>query len=213
MADALRAGQQRIEKLLRLHAAVAVHMFKPFGGIARGVLYLQHFDRSHRYIVLQGLHRVIRRCQTAAQLNGVFKSQLAATAYRKVRCVGCITHQHQRHLLAGNVLRVNPVFAHHARKADPDRRASHMGGVVHQRVTVQVLGKQLFAKGDTLSLRHLVQAVRFPDGLWRLDNEGRSVSVKLVGVRGKPAVLGLLKGEGECVKFFVCTQPDKAAGA
>ena len=80
MADALGAGQQRIEKLLSLHAAVAVYVFKPFSGVARGVLYLQHLDRSHGDIVLQGLSDVIRRCQTAAQLNRVFQRQLAATA-------------------------------------------------------------------------------------------------------------------------------------
>ena len=31
MADALGAGQQRVGKLLDLHAAVALHVFKPLG--------------------------------------------------------------------------------------------------------------------------------------------------------------------------------------
>ena len=188
-------------------------MFKPFGGIARGVLNFQHLDRSHGYIVLQGLSDVIRRCQAAAQFNGIFQGELAATADRKVRRVRRIAHQHQRHLLAGNVLRVNPVLAHHARKADPDGRAAHVGGVVHERFTVQMPGKQIFTKGDALLLAHGVQTVRLPHRLWCLDNEGRSVGVKLVSVRGEPAVLGLLKGEGEGVEFFVRSQPDKAAGA
>ena len=55
--------------------------------------------------------------------------------------------------------------------------------------------------------------MRFPDGLWCLDNEGRGIGIKLVGVRGEPAVLGLFEGEGECVEFLVCAQPDKTAGA
>ena len=61
-------------------------------------------------------------------------------------------------------------------------------------------------------MAHGVQAVRFPDRFGRLDNEGRGVGVKLVSVRGKPAVLGLLEGKSESVKSLVRAQPDKAAG-
>ena len=45
----------------------------------------------------------------------------------------------------------------------------------------------------------LVQAVRLPDVLRALDDEGRGVVVELVDVGLEPAVLGLLEEEGEGV--------------
>ena len=88
-----------------------------------------------------------------------------------------------------------------------------MRGVVHQRVAVQVLGKQPLAKCNAVLLAHLVQAVGFPDGFGRLDDEGRGGGVELVGMGGKPAVLGLLEGKGEGIKGLARAQPDKAAVA
>jgi len=57
------------------------------------------------------------------------------------------------------------------------------------------------------------QAVGFPDRFGGFDDEGRGGGVKLVGMGGKPAVLGLLEGKGEGVKGLVRAEPDKAAVA
>ena len=86
-----------------------------------------------------------------------------------------------------------------------------MAGVVHQRVAVQILGKQALAKRNAVFLAHLVKAVRLPNDFGCFNNEGGGVGVKLVGVHGKPAMLGLLKRKGKGVKGFLCAQPDKAA--
>ena len=128
-----------------------------------------------------------------------------------MRSVGGITHQHHRHLCAGQRQLVHPGVANHARKTDPLRRAAQVLGIADQRLAVQVLGKQALAKGNALLLAHGRQAVCLPDRLGRLDNEGGGVLVKLISVSLEPAVLGLLKGEGKGVKGFVRAQPDKAA--
>ncbi len=47
-----------------------------------------------------------------------------------------------------------------------------MRGVVHEGIAVQVLGKQLFAKGNAIFLAHLVQPVGLPHGFRRFDNKG-----------------------------------------
>ena len=44
VADALRARHHGIEKLFSFQPAVAIHVFKPFGRVARRVLDFQHFD-------------------------------------------------------------------------------------------------------------------------------------------------------------------------
>ena len=88
-----------------------------------------------------------------------------------------------------------------------------MGGVVHERVAVQILGKQTFAKRNAVFLAHFIKAVRFPDSLWCLNNKCRCGFIKLVSVRCKPAVFGLLKSEGERVKRLFGAEPDKPAVA
>ena len=86
-----------------------------------------------------------------------------------------------------------------------------MFGVADEGVAVQVLREQLFAEGDAFFLAHLLDAVRPPDRLWRLDDEGRGLVVELVGVGLEPAVFRLLEGEGEGVEGLLRAQPDKAA--
>ena len=88
-----------------------------------------------------------------------------------------------------------------------------MGGIAHQRVAVQVFGKQLFAKRNALRLVHLVQAMGAPHVLGRFNDEGRCFAVVFVGMGLEPTVLGLLKGKGKGIKGFVRAQPDKAAQA
>ena len=53
VADALRTRQQRVGELLNVHLGVAVHMLKPFGGIAGRVLNFQHLDTAPIDIGLQ----------------------------------------------------------------------------------------------------------------------------------------------------------------
>jgi hypothetical protein len=65
--------------------------------------------------------------------------------------------------------------------------------VGHQRLALQVVGEQLLAEGDRLGLVGLVQAVRQPDVLGALDDEGGGLVVELVDVGLEPAVLGLLE--------------------
>lgn len=106
---------------------------------------------------------------------------------------------------------MHPFFANDARKTNPDRRAAQMCGVADERMAVELLGKQAFAKSNGLGLLHLVQTMRLPHRFWGFDDERRHFFVKLVGVGGKPAVLGLLEGKGEGVKLFPRPQPDEAA--
>ena len=220
VADALRAGQQRIGKLLDGHAGVARDVLKPLGRIARRVLNLEHLDTSPRLVALQHRQQVATCHQLVGaggelidQVDRVFDRQLGAAANRKVRGVGRVPHQHQRHRAAGQRQLVHPGVADHTRKLDPLGRAAQVQGIADQRLAVQVLGKQALTEGYALLLAHGRQAVRLPDRLRRLDNEGGGVLVKFVGMCLKPAVLGLLKSKGECIEGFVRAQPDKTAVA
>ena len=152
-------------------------------------------------------------CKTARQLNRIFQRQLGAAANRKMRGMRRIAHQHDRHALAGHGFVMHPVRAHHARKADPAGRATHMRRVAHERMAAKVPGEQPLAKCNAVLLAHLVQAMGFPDGFGGFDDEGRRGAVKLVGMGGKPAVFGLLEGKGEGVKGLARSQPDEAAVA
>ena len=217
MADALAAREQRVGELLDRHAGVAVHVLEPFGGIARGVLDLQHLDAAVRLIgskrFVHAGARGLGLAELARQVDGVFHRQLGAAADGKVRRVRRVAHQHDGHAPALDGFVVHPGVADHAREADPDGRAAQVFGVADQAMAVQVPGEQLLAKGDALFLAHLVEAVGLPDRLGRLDDEGGSVVVELVGMGLEPAVLGLFEGEGEGVEGLFGAEPDEAAAA
>ena len=106
---------------------------------------------------------------------------------------------------------MHPGVANHARELNPNRRAAQVRGVAHQRVAVQILGKQFFAKRNALGLVHVIQAVGAPHGFGCFYDEGRGLAVVFVGVGCEPTVLGLLKRKGESVKGFARAQPHKAA--
>ena len=80
MADALRARHHGIEKLLCLQTTVSINVFKPFGRVARCVLYLQHFNRTQGFIGLQCLGHISGFGKTPRQLDGVFQCKLGAAA-------------------------------------------------------------------------------------------------------------------------------------
>ena len=213
VADALAAGEQRVGKLFDLHAGVAVNMLEPLGGVARRILDLEHLDAAARLVALQhGGHvgpGVVR--ELIGQVDRIFQRQLGAAADGEVCGVRCVAHQHDRGLLAGDVLMVHPGVADHARKPYPVGRTAQVLGVADQFVAIQILREQLFAERDTVFLAHLLDAVGLPHVLRRLDDEGRGVGVELVGMGLEPAVFGLFEGEGEGVKRLPGAQPDEAA--
>jgi hypothetical protein len=99
VADALAAGEQAVVKLLYLHAAVTLYVFKPLGRVARRVLNLQHLDAAPRRIRLQySIHRftinyvaapaifywardrfrIKKQFEFVGQVNRIFQRQLGA---------------------------------------------------------------------------------------------------------------------------------------
>src|SRR5262245_37069951 len=89
---------------------------------------------------------------------------------------------------------VRPGLAQQALKIEPCR-AAQVRGVGDQVVAAELVGEDLLAAGRGLLLAHGGKAKALPGALRALDDEGRGISVELVGVRPNPAVLGFLKDE------------------
>ncbi|MNX84450.1 hypothetical protein D3C86_1162470 [compost metagenome] len=216
--DALRAGQQRIGKLLGFQVGVALDVLEPFGGVAGGVLDLQHFHAAHLLVVLQpGLDAAFRPAQAARQFNRIFQRQLGAGADGEVGRVGGVAHQHDGNtaLAARRLERipVDPGVADDAREPDPDGRTAQVRGVADQRIAVQPRREQLFAVGDALFLAHLLDAGCLPGFLGGFHDERGHAVLVAVGMRLEPAVLGLHEGKGERVEHLLGAQPHEAAAA
>ncbi|CAM4172028.1 hypothetical protein ACMU6081_29490 [Achromobacter mucicolens] len=216
--DALRPGQQRIGELLGFQLGVTLDVFKPFGGIARRVLDLQHLDAAHFLVVMQArLHAAFRAAQAARQLNRVFQRQLGAGADGKVRGVRRIAHQHNWHPARAargfQIVPMDPRIADDPREADPDRRAAQVRGVADQLVAIQPGREQLFAIRNALFLAHLLDAGGLPGFLGRFHDERGHPVLVAVSVRLEPAVLGLHEGKGERVEHLFRAQPHEAAAA
>ena len=157
-------------------------------------------------------HIVPHTLKCVCQFNGIFKRQLGARANREVRGVSGIAHQHIRHFTTiGGSVPMHPLIANDPRKLDPMGRASQVLGIGHEGMTLQIGGKQLFAKGNRFFLRHVLKASCLPNRLWCFHNEGGGVAIKLISMRLKPAVLGFFNGKGEGIKQFARAQPNKAA--
>jgi hypothetical protein len=79
-----------------------------------------------------------------------------------VRGVGRIADEHE--------IAVMPALAQHAVEVEP-RRAAQMPRVAHEPVAAQVFAEQLLAERDRLLRVELVEAVRLPGLLARLDDD------------------------------------------
>ena len=81
-------------------------------------------------------------------------------------------------------------------------RTTQVLGIGHERIAIQILGKQFLTKLNRRLLRHVLKTSCFPNRLGRLHNEGGGVPIVLIGVRLKPAMLGFLDGKRKSVKQF-----------
>src|SRR5450755_4491877 len=113
---------------------------------------------------------------------------------------GGITQQHD--------VAVAPPLAQHAVKIEP-RRAAQMAGIGHQSVAAERTCKNLFAGGNRLINAHAIEAGVTPGHFRTFDNEGRCVSVELIGMRPDPAVFSFFEYESECViEILIGSKPD-----
>src|SRR5579862_3049717 len=77
-------------------------------------------------------------------------------------------------------------------------------------MAAQVIGENTLAGTAGFVLAHGAEAELLPGRLRALDDEGRGVSIELIGVRPDPAVLGLLEDERESVvELLLCAEPDE----
>ena len=159
---------------------VARDALEPAHAVACGALQLQRLGLA---LLLVGGERgrdVGRVGGLGDQGDGVLHRELGAGADGEVRGVGGIADQH--------AVAVVPAPAQHALEGEPGG-AAQVRGVAHQLVAVEVLREQLSAEGDRLLVVRLVEAVRAPGLLARLDDDRRERLAELVGVDLEPAVL------------------------
>ena len=213
MADALRAGEQRVHELLRRQriGVPFTHVLEPLHRVPRSVLQAQHVHRAQRLVV--GQHHRNGRARGAVlrelvgQLDRILDGQLGARSDREVCRVHRVAHQH--HMTAA--VAVPPLLAAHALKVQP-RRPAQVPRVGHQRVAAQCAREQLLAECHRRIGVGAVQPMRLPDMLRRLDDERARLVVELVDVRLEPAVFGLLEREGERIPEPLRPEPDEAVG-
>src|SRR6266481_4440201 len=62
MRDALRTREQRVSELLGLERRIPFNVFKPFRGVARGVLDAQDIDAAYIRVVLERCREIARLC-------------------------------------------------------------------------------------------------------------------------------------------------------
>src|ERR1700733_4092773 len=202
MTDALTSGQQAIGKLQRLHVFVASDIFEPFHAVARRILQFERFDAALGLVRFQSGRHIPRMADMLHERYGVFHGQLRSGADRKMRRGRGIADEHARAVV--------PVPANYSIEIEP-WRPSQMARIRQQRRVAQVGGKQLFAKGDGLIDVGLIEAVGRPSLFTRLDNDRREILAELVSMDLKPAMLGLLKGEGERRELLRSAEPDVTA--
>ena len=200
VADALRAGQQRIVELHRVEMQIALDLLEPFRRVARRALQLEDLGAALILIALQGRLHPGFGVQVFGESHGAFERELGAGPNREVRGGGSISEQHD--------IAVRPPLAQHAVEVEPGR-AAQVAGVAHQAMTAEVAGKDALAGCNCLLLAHAVEAHPPPGRLRAFDDEGRRVGIELVGVRPDPAVLGFLEDEREgVVEFLLRAEPD-----
>ena len=166
-----------------------------------------HVDLAHRLVSCQHLGDVgglvSYLLELTDQFDCILQRQFGARSDGKVRRVNGVAHQHHMALSLFHP----PCLASHALEVEPGR-ASQVAGVGHQGLSLQIRGKELFAKCHRGRRVGLIQTVGQPHVLGAFDDEGRSLLVKFVHMRLKPAVLGFFKQKRKSVIKFVRAQPD-----
>ena len=207
VTDPLAAGEHGIIELFQVKGIdVARHILKPDHGIAGTVLQPQYVNLALLLIVPEGLGQGLVGVQVFSQGNGVFQAQFGPGANGEVCRVCGIANQHHAIVL-------DPIVAVDRREIDPGR-ASDMGRVGEELMTIQVLLENLAAGFSALGMGHVLKAQGVIDLGGCFHDEGRGLVVELIGVGPDPAVLGLLKNKRERVsESLVGTQPDKLVGS
>ena len=203
VADALRAGEQRVGELHRVEVEVALDLLEPLHRVARGRLEAEHVEAAGVLVLREGGLEGRLGVQVAGERDGAVEREAGAGADGEMRGGGGVAHQDD--------VAVGPLLAEHAGEVDPGR-AADVAGVGDEGVAAELVREDRLAGGDQLLLGHLAEAVGVPGGLGALDDEGRGVGVELVGVRPEPALLGLLEDEGEgVVELLPGAEPDELA--
>ena len=203
VADALRAGEERVGELDGVEVEVALDLLEPLHRVARGRLEAEHVEAAGVLVLLEGGLEGRLGVQVGGERDGAVEGEAGAGADGEMRGGGGVAHQ-------DDVL-VGPLLAEDAGEVDPGR-AADVPGVGDEGVAAELVGEDRLAGGDRLLLGHLAEAVGVPGLLGALDDEGRGVGVELVGVRPEPALLGLLEDEGEgVVELLPGAEPDELA--
>ena len=85
VADALRAGQQRIVELHRIEMEIALDLLEPFQRIARRRLQPQHFDPARVLVFLEGRLHGRLAVQVVGERDGALHRELGARADGEMR--------------------------------------------------------------------------------------------------------------------------------
>ncbi len=192
MADALRASEQGIGKLLRGEAGIALKIFEPFGRVASGALKFEDFNLARLLVVNEPFgDRLVCACKHFGQHDRVLECELRPRTDREMCGMGRIAQQDE--------LVVYPILAQHTWKIQPGGSAQ-MPRVRHQGLTIQPARKQRLASATGFILVHAGEAQVGPSFRRAFDNEGRGAVVEFVSVRPDPAMLGLCEDECERVE-------------
>ena len=192
VADALRAGEQRISELHRIEVEVALEGLEPFGRVARRVLQLEHLGAPLLLILASAAAQRRLGCAgTSASLMALSSASLVPEPIEKWAVCGGVAEQ-------DDVL-VRPALAEDAPEVEP-RRSAQMAARWSSADGRRGAVAKIRSHAAIVSLlAHRVEAEPPPGGFRAFDDEGRGLGVELVGVRPDPAVLGLLEDEGEGV--------------
>ncbi len=136
VADALRAGQQRIIELHRIETQIALDILEPFQRISRRRLQAQHFGAAG--VLVFRKRRRKRRFGVEIIRHGdrAFHGKLGARADGEMRRSRGIAHQHD--------VAMRPFLAQHAGKIQPCR-AAQVRRIRHQAMAAEIFGEDALA--------------------------------------------------------------------
>ena len=115
MADALRAGEERVGELDRVEVEVALDLLEPLHRVARGGLEAEDVEAAGGLVLLEGGLEGGLGVEVGGERDGAVEGEAGAGADGEVRGGGGVAHQ-------DDVL-VGPVLAEDAGEADPGRAA------------------------------------------------------------------------------------------